>query len=200
MAAIVVAGGVFHGQVDVSQLLVDREGRPNRGVPRVFPRTVFPSFVPVLALLRDGVEDPLPLTRPDIVTTDVPGNVFHRGRARTHRKRSAHHDHVPRDDRGRRRSDDGLDEVHRPVELQPEIDDPIRSKGLDLPARVGVQRHHVIGWGDHVDAVVSLPIRPVSDTPARVRSGGAAGPLTFVHAPHPEHLTATGVQGDHVAA
>ena len=71
VAAVPVVGGDLGRQVEVAQLLVDRELRPDAGVAGVAPRLVFPGLDPEVVSLRHDVEDPEPLAGPRVVSADV---------------------------------------------------------------------------------------------------------------------------------
>src|SRR5207244_4418315 len=68
--AIIVAGRQLDGQVDHAQLLVDADLPPNAGVARVVGRIFLPSVAAEFADARDGVENPEPLARADVISAN----------------------------------------------------------------------------------------------------------------------------------
>ncbi len=77
MAAVVVAGGRFDGQVDQAELFVDGDLRPDAGVAGVLGRAVEPGIVAEFAFDRNGVEDPEALAGADVEAADVAFVVAH---------------------------------------------------------------------------------------------------------------------------
>ena len=96
--AVHVVGGRGGRHVDVAELLVGREQRPDRRVAAVLPRAVAPRVGAVLARLRDGVEDPLQLPGADVERAHVAADVLLGEERVAHRL--AHHDGVADDGRG----------------------------------------------------------------------------------------------------
>ena len=82
MAAVEVAGRRLDRQIDVAELFVGGERRPDRRVAGIRPRIVQPRVVAELARLRNGVEGPQPLARADVEAADVALGVFLRSRRR----------------------------------------------------------------------------------------------------------------------
>ena len=99
--AILVVRRGGRGQVDVVELRVIGHPVPHVGVPGVLGRPVQPGLIARLVLLRDGMERPELLSRPDIVRLDVAGR--HLLRAETIGDRIADDNHVPRDQGAPRR-------------------------------------------------------------------------------------------------
>ena len=85
MAAEIIAGRFFDGQVGDAEILVDGHLRPDAGVAGVLPRLLQPRVVAELAGLRNGVEDPQPLARAGVVAADVALGVLHAARRRARR-------------------------------------------------------------------------------------------------------------------
>ena len=98
MPAVVVAGRHLDGQVHHAELFVDRHLAPHAAVSRVGPGILLPRVVAVLAALRDGVEDPEPLSRLDVVAAHVPLFVLHAARHAPAHVRRADDDRVAGDD------------------------------------------------------------------------------------------------------
>src|SRR5262249_48784446 len=89
----------FDGQVHQAELLVHSDLRPYSGVARVVSRAIQPRVVAELALLRDGMEDPQPLSRPHLETADITLIVAKTLGRHPFPKRRANDDGVSRDNR-----------------------------------------------------------------------------------------------------
>ena len=76
LAAIIIVGRRRSGQVDVAQLFISGQERPDIGVALFFDRLGGPSLGALLAFLRDRVETPLELTRADIVAANMSWGVL----------------------------------------------------------------------------------------------------------------------------
>ena len=95
--AVHVVGGRGGRHVDVAELLVGREERPDGRVPAVLPRAVAPGVGAVFARLRDGVKDPLQLPGAHVERAHVAADVLLREERVAHRL--AHDDRVAHDGR-----------------------------------------------------------------------------------------------------
>src|SRR5688572_13285384 len=99
VAAVVIAGWHFNGQVDEPELRVGAHLRPDAGVAVEFGRTLEPGLVAELSALRDGVEDPQPFAGASVVAADVPFHVAHGARVPPGPVRGADDDDVADDER-----------------------------------------------------------------------------------------------------
>src|SRR5262245_3420350 len=72
MAAVDVLGGIFHRQIDESEVLVDRDLRPYAGIAVDGPRLVFPRVISELAGPRNRVERPQELPRARVERANQP--------------------------------------------------------------------------------------------------------------------------------
>ena len=124
MAAVIIAGGRFHRQIDQPELFVYRDLRPNAGVAGVFRRSVHPSVVARLALHRDGMEDPEPLAGADIEAAHVAFVVAHALRRHAFAERRAHDHRVLRHHGRRLQADLASSEIglNRLIVVQLQID------------------------------------------------------------------------------
>ena len=108
MAAVVIAGRRFDGQIHVAELFVGRERRPDGRVAGVRPRVVQPGVVAELAGLRNRVEGPQPFSGSHVEAANVALGVFLRSRRRAADHRRADHDDISHDHCGRCGADDAV--------------------------------------------------------------------------------------------
>src|SRR6185436_5136916 len=112
MTAVVVAGGELDRQVSEPKLLVGGNLSPHTGVAGIRPGVLLPRVVPVLARLRNRVEDPEPLAALHVVAADVTLFVAAALGISAGLVRGADNDDVSRDGRRRMQPDFTGDEVH----------------------------------------------------------------------------------------
>ena len=187
MAPVVIARPRLHRQIDVAQVEIRRERRPDGGVPGVVPGSVFPRLVAGIAGLRDRVEGPELLARPRVESPHVTRRHLLGRRTSPLRKRGSDDDHISDDDRGRTRADAVVHQIQVPPEPQLEVHDPVVAEGRVGEARLRVQRDHVIGGGDEKHPFFDA-IRPVTDAAPGVAARRVPAAFTLVEPVHPERL------------
>src|SRR5205085_2315075 len=73
MAAEVVSGRHFYGDIDIAQLFIGGQWRPGGGVPGVLPGIVLPGVVAELAGMGDRTKRPEALSGSHVKATDIAG-------------------------------------------------------------------------------------------------------------------------------
>ena len=185
-AAVVVAGRLLGGQVDVTELLVGAEQRPNTAVAGVRPRVLEPGLVAGLAGPRHDVKRPQLLARAHVVAAHVVGRHFFRRELRfvqdvgSRGRHARHDDDVAHDERAARPAParDGALESLREVHLA-----AVAEVRVAL-ARLRVQRDEArADVGD--DACVGA-IGPIGEAARRAaaREAGAVGARRQMVVPH----------------
>ena len=199
MPTVIVSGRRFGRKIHVAELRVRGHRRPYRNVPRIFPRIAFPSVVPLFARSRDGVENPLSLAGPHVVTSDVAHRHFFGRRNAARRKSIADDDDISDDDSRRARADGIVHDVDVLVEAFSEVDDAIPTEIRVGLSRLGIERNHVMRRRDEEEALV-LAVGPIGQAAARRLARRALGALAFLEAIDPERLAGLGVDGHRGAA
>ena len=163
--------------VDVAQLRVGREERPDRCVTGELPGAVGPGLRPCPPSLWNGMEHPAKFARPDVERADVATNVLLRDERVGHRL--PHHDDVTHD--GRR----APPTVARPfLQAGPEAHAPVVAEGRNLLAGRRVER--VQPLAPVRDQPALAPVGPVRD--ATVAGAAVAGGRLVVGALHPDRF------------
>ena len=200
MPPVVVAGRNLDRQVGDAQLGVDGHLRPDAGVAGVLPGAILPGVVTELARLRNGVEDPEPLTAAGVEAAHVAlGGGAARRRAPGAASGADDHDVAGH----HRRAVPGQlarDRVEVLVVVLLEIDDAVGAEVPDRPAGGGVERDELIADGHEVDPFIACAVRPVPDAAARQSPHRPLGPFPLVEAIHPQVLARRGVERDDGAA
>src|SRR5262249_54754651 len=196
MTAVEVIGRCFDRQIDVAKLRVCGHWRPYRGVTGHCPTVLLPRVVAKLAWLRNGMEGPLPLARPHVVSTHVSSDVSDRLRER---EESRSNNSRVADDHRRRAQPDQTVCWSGPIQLIVQVDRPLGAERGNGLTGLRVQRNQVITGRDVENAVVAMSIGPVRDAsmiePRRLLP---ARPL--VVSPHPEGFARRRIDGDDIAA
>ncbi len=163
--------------VYVAQLRVGREKRPDGGVPGELPGAVGPGFRSRVARLRNGVEHPAELARPDVERADIATNVLLRDEGVGHRL--AHHDDVAHDGRC------APPAIARPL-LQPrsQTDPPVVAEGRDLLSGRRIERIEPLT--PVRDEPPLAPVGPVRD--AAVAGAAITGRRLVVWPLHPDRV------------
>ena len=204
MTAVVVRRRGLDRQVDETEILVDRNLRPDAVVAVDRPRVLLPRVVAEIAGQRNRVEGPQQLAGADVEPAHQPLGVVVRADGRTFAERRADDDDVL-GDRGRGMPADlaGLQidllaRAEHDAALQ--IDDAIFAERGDRRAVVRVQRDEAIAGRDVEDAVVAAPIAPIGKPAARQLARRDAGAFSFAQAVRPQQLARLAVERDHRAA
>ena len=181
MPAVHVVGRRAGRQVDVAQLEVGAEHRPDVRHPRVLPGVVEPRLDPRLAGPRDRTPGPPEGARPDVVRPDVArmlllgvGMVVH----------DAAEDHDVLDHEGRRVA------AIAGLRVVGQVDQAAVAEALDQPAGRGIDRHQVRRANREEAAVVA--VGPVRDAPVRRAARRLVREELGVL--HPEGLARAGVE------
>ena len=204
VAAVLVDGRRFNGQVDEAGFGVDRNLGPDADVAGPFPRTVLPRVVAELARAGNRVEAPQLLAGLHVERADQALGVRAVPVADPFEHRRADDDRVVHDRRRRVQTDFALLEIELLVladdDADLQVDDTAGAERHDRHAGLRVQFDEPVA-GRHVeDALVTAPVGPVGEAAARELAGRPArGALALVHAVHPLHLTGGGVESHHRA-
>ena len=192
MTSVIVSSRRFGRKIHIAELRVRGHGCPHGNVPGIFPRIAFPSVVPLLAGSRDGVENPLPLAGPHVITSDVAHRHFFGRRHAARRKSVADDDDISDDDPRRARADGIVHEVDVLIQAFSEVDDPVPPEIRVGLSCLRVDRHHEVRRRDEEDALV-LAVRPIRQAAARRLTRRAIAALAFFEAIDPERLAGLGV-------
>src|SRR6476646_1143209 len=182
MPAVVVAGGRFDGQIDESQLFVDRHLGPDTGVPRVIGGAVQPAVVSRLAFLRNSVKGPETLARSNVEAPNVAFVVLETLRRGAFAERRTDDDHVSADDGRALESDFAGDEIRQDglVDVRLELGSALDAEGRNSRAGLRVERDEAVAGRDVEDSLFA-PVGPVREAASGELSGrrGAARPLVL---------------------
>ena len=182
--AVHVVGGRRGRHVDVAELLVGGEERPDRRVAAELPGAVTPGLRAVLARLRNGVEDPLELAGADIEGAHVAADVLLGVEGVAHRL--AHHDRVADDGR---RAAPAVARALGQTGLQ--VDPPVVAEIAERLAGGGIERvQPFAAVGD--DAPLG-PVGPEGD--AAVPRPAEAGRRLLERLLHPDGLAGRRIPG-----
>ena len=196
-ASVVVAGGHFNRNINVTELFIGSEGRPGPGVAGEFPGITGPGVVAEFARLRNGMEGPDELAGVDIVAADVARNVFFCGRGVAGEERRTHNDNVADDD-GRGTGADGSRLDDGAIQILREIHNAVAAEPGDGRTVLCIQGDHLVAGRDHDDAFVGFAIRPVSEATVHLAGDdGSSG--AFIQAIHPERFAGSPIDRHRVA-
>ena len=185
--------------IDGLELFVYRERPPHAGVARVRPRVVLPRLVAELSRLRNGVEDPQPLSCLHVEAADVPFRVRPAPRRSPAPMRGSDDHDVFGDDRPGVQSDLAGDRIEHLVVVLLEIEDAVLAERADRNPGLRFERDELIPERHHENALVAFSVRPVRHTAARQQARRRGGALAFVDPVHPQQLAGRGIDGDGVA-
>ena len=194
VAAVVVAGRGAGRQIDVAEVVIRAERRPDVGVARVPPRFVQPRVGAEVVALRHGPEHPPGITRPRIDPLDPAGRCFLADHeVRDDRRRD---DDVARDDRRGRDPHEVAALVVRSAALGPrhalhQVDPAVVAEVADRLSGAGVDPDQVRLARPPEDPGV-VAVGPVGQTarPVPVRR---VAPEVGLRVVHPEGLAGAGV-------
>ena len=144
MAAVVVPGWHFDRQIRETQFLVGGHLCPHAGVARVRPGIFLPRVDAELARLRNRVEDPQPLPRPDIEAAHVAFLVAPALGIGAGPMRGADDDDVLGDERRRVQTDLAGDQIHFLIVVELQIDDAGLAERGDGNAVLRIERDESI--------------------------------------------------------
>ena len=195
-----VRRGDFDAQIGQPQFLIDRYLRPAAGVGgRLGLAGADPAVVAVLALQRDGVEDPEPLARLHVEAADITLGARLVARHAARGMGRPHDHHIARHGGCGMQADLATQRIDDLVHIFLEIDHALVAEVRNGKAGTGIQRHQLIAGRDIENALLRT-IGPIGKAAAGILARGNAGAFAFVFPEHPEHLAISGINADHIAA
>ena len=195
MAAVVVAGRRAGRQIDVAELVVGAQRRPDVGVARVAPRLVQPGIGAEVVGLRDGAEHPPHVAGARVDPLDPAGRCLPADDEVRDDGRRDHH--VAGDDRRRGHAHQVAALVVggaplRSRDVLHQIDPAVVAEVADGVAGAGVDRDEVRLARAPEDAGVLVAIAPVRQT-ARTVGVRRVASLVGLRIVHPERLAGAGI-------
>ena len=199
VAAIVIAGGKLDREIGEPERFVGGHLRPHAGVSGVLGGAVLPGVVTELTQARNRVKDPSTPSRPNVVSAHIALHVPPALWIRARLVRGAY-DHDITGHQGRSMEPDGTAQrIDLLIEVSHEVDQAVDAELGRAASCLRDERYELIPGRDVQDAPFGA-VAPVGKAAARVPARRGLTPRALVLAVHPDHLTRSGVEGDHGAA
>src|SRR5256885_10212882 len=187
ITALVIAGGQLDSHIYRFEFLIDADLSPHARVAGIGGRITFPSLSSVFIRQRNRMEDPKPLTGPDVESADVALYIllasWHSARAVS----GADNDHIFRNDRSRVQSDFARDEIDLLIVIEFQIDHAVPAETRHRGSCLCSQSDEAVAWR-HVQNSLLTPVCPVRQAASRQLPWGIAAAWSFALAVSPQKL------------
>src|SRR5438067_4542777 len=193
IAAVVIAGGQFHGQIDKAELFVNGDLRPYTGIAGVGEGVLPPGVGSILTGLGNRVKDPKALAGAHIKAAHVAAHVFAALGIAACEVCGADDDDILRDYRRGMQAHFARYEVDILIVVLFQIDDAIAAEAGNRRARLGVQRDQPVAGRDVKDALF-LAVGPIGDAMPGKLPGRVGAAHAFVFAMDPEKFASSSIE------